>query len=380
MTATATLQLGMGWFPEQPGGLNRYVYELVRALRAAGDPVRGFVTGTAAVRESSDGAVEAFAPANASLVTRWLDARQHAARALRADPSLLPVAHFALYVAPLLGLLRDRPLVMHFHGPWALEGTAEGQGRAATTLKHFLERTVYARASRAIVLSQAFGALLHERYGVPEDRIAVVPGGADTRRFGQRLPARDARARLEWPQDRPIVLAVRRLKRRMGLDRLLLATKTLVREVPDVLVIIGGRGDQGPLLERQVRELGLERHVRLAGYLPDALLPTAYQAADCTVVPSVALEGFGLIAVESLAAGTPVLVTPVGGLPEVVTPLAPELVLADTTPEAIAAGLADALTGRLRLPSADQCRAFAAEHYDWAVIAGRLRTLYQEAA
>ena len=68
-------------------------------------------------------------------------------------------------------------------------------------------------------------------------------------------------------------------------------------------------------------------------------LPLAYRAADLTVVPTVALEGFGLIAVESLAAGTPVLVTPVGGLPEVVAALSPALVLAATG----SAPLADAV-------------------------------------
>jgi glycosyltransferase involved in cell wall biosynthesis len=123
----------------------------------------------------------------------------------------------------------------------------------------------------------------------------------------------------------------------------------------------------------------MDEHVRLLGYVPDEQLPRMYRAADLSIVPTVALEGFGLIAAESLAAGTPVLVTPIGGLPEVVQGLAADLVLPAATEGAIAAGLASALTGRTRLPSEAACSEFARTHYGWPMIAGRIRQTYQEA-
>jgi glycosyltransferase involved in cell wall biosynthesis len=97
------------------------------------------------------------------------------------------------------------------------------------------------------------------------------------------------------------------------------------------------------------------------------------------VVPTVALEGFGLVTVESLASGTPVVVTPVGGLPEVVGDLAPDLILPDPSPAAIADRLAAILGGRLRLPDAEACRRYARDRFGWEVVARRTRQVYEEA-
>jgi len=84
-------------------------------------------------------------------------------------------------------------------------------------------------------------------------------------------------------------------------------------------------------------------------------------------------------AAESLAAGTPVLVTPVGGLPEAVRALCPQLVLAGAGRRDLAQGIADAVTGALRLPSSEQCRAYAQSRFDWPQIAAQTREVYLEA-
>ena len=149
--------------------------------------------------------------------------------------------------------------------------------------------------------------------------------------------------------------------------------------MPDALVLIAGDGPLRGELERQITSFGLADTVRLLGFVPDAELPRAYRAADLTVVPTVALEGFGLIVVESLAAGTPCFVTPVGGLPEAVGGLSRALLLRSTGAEAIADGLADALTGATPLPSPRECVDFVRKHYDWPVIAERVRLVYEEA-
>ena len=115
----------------------------------------------------------------------------------------------------------------------------------------------------------------------------------------------EARQILGWPRNRPIVLAVRRLTRRMGLVELIAAAQIIRRRVPDVLILIAGRGILAGELEAQIRAADMQDHVQMLGFLPDSKLPLAYRAADITVVPSLALEGFGLSAAESLAAGTP---------------------------------------------------------------------------
>jgi glycosyltransferase involved in cell wall biosynthesis len=119
--------------------------------------------------------------------------------------------------------------------------------------------------------------------------------------------------------------------------------------------------------------------VHFAGHLSEEQLPLAYRAADCVVVPSVALEGFGLTVVEALACGTPALVTPVGGLPEVVRDLDPALVLEASTPDAIARGLAAALRGDVPLPDSDACVDYA-RRFGWQTIAAQVRDVYREVA
>jgi glycosyltransferase involved in cell wall biosynthesis len=144
--------------------------------------------------------------------------------------------------------------------------------------------------------------------------------------------------------------------------------------------MLAGDGPERAALEAQAHALGVADTVRFLGFVPEAQLPLAYRAADLSVVPSVALEGFGLIVPESLAAGTPVLVTPVGGLPETVDGLSRDLILRDSTPEGIAEGVAEALTGVRVVPTAQQCAEFARERFDWSVVARRVAELLTEVA
>jgi glycosyltransferase involved in cell wall biosynthesis len=374
--ALHTLQLGMGWVTEQPGGLNRYYADLIRALTTLGVEVTGLVAGSSEVSRLSGGRVRAFSPIQASLPHRLIAVRRECAAVLSAEPGILPVAHFALYALPCLDLWRGRPLIAHFHGPWALEGRTEGQSRLAVAGKFAVERQVLRRATACIALSRAFAAILENRYRVPAGRIHVIPGGVDCDRFAVSESRDEARRRLGWPTDRPIVLVLRRLVRRMGLEDLIDAVALARARVPELLLLVGGSGRLADELQARVSARGLASNVRLLGRVPEDDLARAYRAATVTVVPTVALEGFGLVAAESLAAGTPVLVTPVGGLPEVLQDLAPELVLPGTGPAVLAEGLSAALSGGIRLPDETRCADFARARYHWPTIAARVRDVY----
>jgi glycosyltransferase involved in cell wall biosynthesis len=374
------LQLGMGWFPERPGGLDRYFYELLHALAQLRVDAIGLVAGSAAVDGSSHENVRAFAPADASILGRWKAVRRAVRESLAQDPQPnLCAAHFALYTFPILRLVRSIPLVVHFHGPWAAESRMEGDGLLTLTAKRLLERVVYRHARLCIVLSKAFGKILMESYGVAGARIRVVPGGVNVDKFSIKTPRDELRRKLGWPTDRPIVLCVRRLARRMGLENLVSAVAETRRNISDVLVLIVGQGMLEGELRQRVKHSGLEENVRLLGVAAEEDLPSMYGAADLSIVPTQSLEGFGLTTVESLAAGTPVLVTPVGGLPEAVQELSPNLILADSSVGALSSGLSAALTGHLSLPSKASCQAFAAERYDWSIIAQRVMDIYREA-
>ena len=372
-----TLQLGMEWFPERAGGLNRVYYELTRHLPDVNVEVHGLVAGTDRVARESQGLIKAFAPHATLLGPRLLAARRLGKLLLRADPHMVVVSHFALYTAPLLTFLENHPLVVHFHGPWGLEGKIERQSDLVVRTKHTIERKIYARADAFIVLSPPFADILVQQFGIPREKIHVIPGGVDVPRYAITDSRASCRQRLGWPTDRPIVLSVRRLTRRMGLDKLITATLAIRAQIPDVLVLIAGRGPLDAELQHQIVSLGLQDQVRLVGFVPDDDLPAAYRAASLTVVPTQELEGFGLIVAESLAAGTPCLVTPVGGLKAAVEKLSSTLILQGTDPASIADGVVGALTGALPLPDAAACLDFARRNYDWPVIVSQIRTVYE---
>jgi glycosyltransferase involved in cell wall biosynthesis len=379
MSPLDSLQIGMHWFGERPGGLDRMFKALIESLPAQGVNVRGVVAGSAAVHEASGGRVDAFAPAQERLGTRLWRARTLSRQLKRAVPPDVVAAHFALYTAPTLGLFPRTPRVVHFHGPWAAEGGVEGRGRLSRSVRHAIEWSVYHGATRHIVLSRAFGQILHERYGVAEKRIRVVPGCVDVAHFDARATQREARRLLGLPNDRPQLFCIRRLVSRMGLEDLIDAMFVVRQAVPDVLLTIAGKGPLEPALRARIAARGLDAHVTLAGFVPDDALPLWYRAADLTVVPTVTLEGFGLTTVESLAAGTPVLVTPVGGLPEVVAPLSTALVLPSVGFHAIGDGIVDALLGGRALPDAETCRAYARAHFDQPVVAAQVAAVYRDA-
>ena len=173
-------------------------------------------------------------------------------------------------------------------------------------------------------------------------------------------------------------VTVRRLVHRTGVDRLIESLPTVQAGIRDVMVFVGGTGPLLTPLKNRVHELGLQECVRFLGYVPDADLPLVYRAADINVIPTTALEGFGLTAVESLAAGTPSLVTPIGGLPEIVSPLSPGLVLRSSEVDEIARGLTSALSGALDLPTDGECRAFAMERFSSELMARRVAEVYAE--
>lgn len=373
-----TLQIGMGWFPEQAGGLNRVYYNLIRSLPSAGVGVQGLVAGSSDLAKQTDGQVASFAPGAAPLLMRWRKARHGALEMLATHKTSLVAAHFALYAAPLGRHLRDRPLVVHFHGPWAEEGTIEGNSYLKTRFKRFVEQRVYRQAQQFIVLSQAFQDVLHRTYGVSLEHIHIVPGGVEVQRFAPDRSVAEARDHLGWPRNRPLVLTVRRLQHRMGLNNLIAALSIVRQQMPDALLLIAGQGPLAPALQARIDTLDLHNHVRLTGFLPDIDLPLAYRAADLTIVPTRAFEGFGLTTIESLAAGTPVLVTPVGGLPEAVSGLSPNLVLRGSDTASLADGLVRALRGSLPLPDETTCRTYAQTHYAWPVIARRIRAIYEQ--
>ena len=109
----------------------------------------------------------------------------------------------------------------------------------------------------------------------------------------------------------------------MGLDRLIRAAGKLRDQGMDFRMVIAGDGPLRGTLRALVTELGLEKYVIVGGEVSEQDLPLMYGACDAFVLPTRSLECFGLIAIEALSAGRPVMATPVGAIPEVLRNLVP---------------------------------------------------------
>jgi glycosyltransferase involved in cell wall biosynthesis len=227
-----------------------------------------------------------------------------------------------------------------------------------------LERRALGSAGQIVVLSEFSRRVLeqtHERLGAP---IVLIPGGVDLERFRPPADRASVRERLGWPATGALLLTVRDLQPRMGIDTLLRALESL-RADREVTCVIAGQGPLRPCLEGLARDLGLGSAVRFAGHVAEEALPLHYQAAELFVLPTRVLEGFGLVTVEALACGTPVVATPVGATPEILGPLEPRLLAAASTPGALAEAIAGAIGLAADPHFRRRCREHAESRYSW---------------
>ncbi|MFZ4775480.1 MAG: glycosyltransferase family 4 protein [Terrimicrobiaceae bacterium] len=377
MSADSLWQLGMHFHPSG-GGADRYFDDLLKGLERNGESF------TAAAFDGETVGTEDFlrislGPSKAALWKRGLALRQFGARLQAAPPPKVLATHFSLYTFLLLPFLEGTRHVVHFHGPWADEAAAAGGSRPGVFLKRGIEQKVYSNAARFITLSRAFRLLLIEQFGIRPEKISVVPGCVDLERFHVQTNRDSIRQLLGWPLNRRIIFCVRRLVARMGIAELIEAFAKIASRLPDVDLHIGGRGGLEPELRALVSRLGLEQRVVFCGFIPEEDLPGYYAASDLSIVPSQKLEGFGLVVLEALACGVPVLVTPEGGLPEIVSGLKRNLVLEGRDSVSLARGLASALEVPDFLPSGGECRAFVEKNYSIADMARRVVNVYREA-
>lgn len=196
---------------------------------------------------------------------------------------------------------------------------------------------------RTAAISPAVAERLHEG-GVDPGRIATIPSSVDPTRLAPIHKEEETRSALGTPTDSPVLLSVAALVRRKGLDVLLGALAQLAQRGLHPILWVAGEGPERSALERQRRELGLDRTVRFLGRRDD--VPDLVAACDVFVLPS-RQEGLGVAALEAMAGARPVVASRVGGLGEAVIDDRTGLLV----PPADVDALARALTRLLRDPA-----------------------------
>lgn len=358
-TATVTLVRTPG-----PGSMNYVSQRLAEHIRAPVVDAVGF-----------RGPGDLFG-ARAGVRGWWRDRRIAARLRAVGGPVHLVNHHFARY-----GLALDQPYVVTVHDAmrWIdldAGGDADdvliARPPARDRARLEADRAGIRRAAALIAVSEHAAGEIAERFGVPRERIAVVPNGIDHDRLVPDGPRRGGP---------PYVLFVGSEHPRKNLDVLLLAFAELrrARVIPGLrLVKVGAPGYPAsayrPPVERLVRRLALERDVVFAGHVPDDDVAAWYRGAGCLVLPSRG-EGFGLPVIEAMACGCPVVTTTAGALPEVAGGAA---VLVDPGDvrglvAAIAAVLTDpGLRAALRARGLERAR-----HFTWASAARGTEAVYR---
>ncbi len=376
---------------KETGGMNVYVRQVARELGGMGVHVDVFTRSQNStiprVVELGPGARVVHLPAGPEApmpreaVHRHLDefavgveafAREHGIR--------YDLIHSHYWLSGVAGLrLREAwgaPLVQMFHTLGRLKNAvAQSPAELEPSLRIDEEARIVAAADRIVAANVVERAHLVWYYGARTDRIAVIPCGVDTDLFQPMDPAK-AKDLLELPPD-PLLLYVGRLQPIKGLETLL---EAMVRvPAPADLLIVGGDQDEpenghGGALRQQVNALGLERRVRFLRSQPQRRLRLFYAAADATVMPSY-YESFGMVALEAMACGSPVVASRVGGL----TTTVQDGVTGRLVPEGDPAALAAAIAGLVGSPEArrlgQQAARWAAEHR-WPCVAEAVCRLY----
>jgi glycosyltransferase involved in cell wall biosynthesis len=229
----------------------------------------------------------------------------------------------------------------------------------------WLTRTLLGRVQRITALSEALKRATC-RVGIAEQQVTVIPNGVDVRLFTP--PA--------YTQREPVILFVGYLIVRKGVRYLLEALPTVLQRLPNARIVLIGDGPEEVALRQQARDLGIAERVEFLGFLSQGQVRQWMQRASVFVLPSLE-EGQGVVLLEALASGLPVVASQVDGIQEVVTPSVGILVKPASAPS-LAQAILTLLQDQTRWEGmSQQARHHMLAHYDWEEIALRYLELYQ---
>jgi glycosyltransferase involved in cell wall biosynthesis len=209
----------------------------------------------------------------------------------------------------------------------------------------------------------------------------MFPGGVDLKRYFPADDRKNLRHVFDIPIDKLILFSVRNLVPRMGLENLLYAFAKVADALPDTYLVIGGTGPLKNALIGLTKTLGLNERVRFTGFIPDEQLSSYYRMADIFILPTLELEGFGLVTLEAMATGLPVLGTPVGGTKEILDRFDSNFLFSDTSADSIADLIIRKYHLKKENPQAwdeicQSCHRFVEKYYSWDRNLDSLEDLY----
>lgn len=400
-----------GMPPERIGGTYSYVYELGRGLAARGHRVDVIastkVSDVDMVTELEGMTVHSYVFRRLNPVYSTLQHLANTHRIFREIHDSDPVDVLSIHESQLGYRLARSPLgrsvcqICTFHAPvflefrlntdWRIEAEPSAIKRfvmraTEPPLEHWqrrFENGVLDAADSIVVLSNYSRSHIEANFSsVDLGKIAIIPSGVDVERFRPADDRQAVRRRLGLDPDALHLITVRNLSPRMGLENLLRAMPAILgsgaaRGTKIVLSLVGG-GALRETLERLAAELGVADSVRFAGRVIDEDLTRYYQAADLFVLPTEAMEGFGISTVEALSTNCAVVGTPAGATPEILSRIDERLLTVDTSPAAIADSVVSWLSWRAEDAGTTRYRDEALSLYTWEGVTAQIEGHYEE--
>jgi glycosyltransferase involved in cell wall biosynthesis len=265
----------------------------------------------------------------------------------------------------IVSSLRHIPLVLTYHSG------ITGQG-AAGLIADFYNRTALKR-----LFNHADVIILTRKSFMPQwmhpwrEKISIIPIGVDIIAFHP--------VRKEKDVDVFFLSVLDRFHHFKGLEILFGAVRQVARDWPDLRVVIGGGGSELSHSMARVRELGIESHVRFAGYIPQEQMNDWYTRSRVFILPSTdpSLETFGIVLLEAMAAGRPVITTEIAGAADDIRSWGAGIVIERNNPSALARAIRTLLEDDDR---ADQMgargRKLVEKRYQWRDIALQIEAIY----
>jgi len=374
----------------QTGGMNVYVHELSRELARRGHQVDIFtrldgerpeVTALAPNLRLVQLPAGPPAPLEKELLAPFVPAFAAEMSRFAADEGQsydLVHSHYwqGIAAGEPFARAQDAPHLVMFHTLGEVKNRARiSEEEPGERIRR--ERELAATADAIISACAHEHDLLARYYDADPARMVSIPCGIDTDLFRPR-DREESRRALGIEQDRPVLLWVGRLEKLKGVDILIDAVAQL--EDPEVLLLVVG-GEHGHELrgelEEQARAAGLAGSVRFTGAVPHEDLPDWYSAADVCVVPSY-YESFGLVAVEAMACGTPVVASRVGGLTATVEDGRTGYLVPWHCPEPFAERIELLLRNEPLRRSMGEAASRSMRRYAWGAVASELAALFGE--
>ena len=210
------------------------------------------------------------------------------------------------------------------------------------------------------------------------DKIEVIPNGINLEEFEISLSKEECRDKLGLPHDKKIILFFGNIVAYKGPHILLKAFSKVKAQFNDLKLVFAGRGEMQEELAESAAKLGIKNDVLFTGYVDDRLKPFYYKSADIFCLPSITMaEAFGIVNLEAMACGIPVISSKLGGIPDVVIDKETGLLVKPEDEEALAESLIFLLENEDIASKMGKNGKKKVEEYSWEKIAGKTQEIYE---